>query len=512
MKTPVAYYPALIALYPALAVYAANMSLWSFSEIALPSIVSLGIVAVLWLISGLLTRSSNRGALIASALVACFFLFRTVDAWMGLWGWIFVTVVALTASAWRWKSLILPTRFLNAASVVLIVLSLGTIIQTSYRIQRSVSSNHARTALAATTQSPERLPDVFYIILDGYGRADELERNFGIDNQPFLKKLEDSGFIVCNESYANYCQTEISLASSLNMGYIEDFFQPSKNPIVDRAVLDQSIDESTVAKEFKERGYVYVGITTGFPALEFKSADITLPREQQHMLLSATLIQMTPLRASGRIIMSQFDERRQMLRSGIDALGSLARRGPRPRFVVAHILAPHPPFVFGPNGEEKRPKTQFAYADGSHFFDNGGTGQGYREGYRDQIQWLNKVLIPELDAILEVKPTPIVVLQGDHGSKLKLDQESASRSDLKEVFGNLMAVRVPESMRERIPMNLTPVNLFRILLGRLFGIDLPMLANRSFYSRWTQPLEFADVTDKLGESTNVQEAGPAPRP
>lgn len=511
MKKPIAFHPPLIALYPILAVYAANMSLWSISDIGLPSLVAILTVTGLWLISGVITRSSLRGALIASAMVACFFLFRTLDEWIGFGGWIVATAAMLTVSAWPWKSLNLTTRFLNAASVILIALSLITVIQTNSRIQRSVKRNNSPAKLTSTAQSQESLPDVFYIILDGYGRADELERVFGIDNQPFLSRLEDSGFLVCSDSYANYCQTEISLASSLNMGYIEDFLQPSENATVDRAVLDQRIDESVVAKEFKEQGYLYVGITTGFPALEFKSADITLPREQQHMLLGATLIQMTPLRASGRIVMSQFDERRQMLKGGIEAIGSLSKRGPRPRFVVAHILAPHPPFVFGPNGEEKRPKMQFAYADGSHYFDNGGTEAGYREGYRDQLEWLDKSLLPKLEAILKIKPTPIIILQGDHGSKLRLDQESSSKTDLKEVFANLMAVHVPESMREGIPMNLTPVNLFRILLGRLFGINLPSLPNRSFYSRWTQPMQFTDVTDKLGETTFVQEAA-APRP
>lgn len=512
MKKNIAFHPPLIALYPILAVYAANMSLWSWSELGIPSAIALVSAAFLWLIGGLITRSWAGGALIASSMVASFFLFQTLVEWIGVFGWIVVTTALMALSAWPWRSLTLPTRFLNAASVILMILSLGSIAQTSYRIKRAIAPKDGDARLTSASAAREALPDVYYIVLDGYGRADELDRVLGIDNQPFLKQLEKLGFFVCADSYSNYCQTEISLASSLNMAFIDDFFKPTESSTVDRAVLDQTIDDSAVARQFRANGYVYLGITTGFPALEFNSADITLPSEKQRMLLGATLIQMTPLRASGQIIMSQFDERRELLRAGIDALGSLNKRGSRPRFVVAHILAPHPPFVFGPNGDERRPKMQFAYADGSHYFENGGTERAYRQGYRDQLEWLNVSLLPKLKEILKMEPAPIVILQGDHGSKLGLDQESASKTDLKEAFANLMAVRVPDSMRNALPLNLTPVNLFRILLRRLFGTDLPPLPNRSLYSPWSRPLQFTDVTDKLGETTFVQEPSSVPRP
>ncbi|MBX7133730.1 MAG: LTA synthase family protein [Fimbriimonadaceae bacterium] len=505
LRSVVPIHPPLIAVYPVLAIYSANMSLWSSSELWMPLLVSLISSLGLWSLAALFGRSWLRGALVATGITVCIFLFRDVTETVGLWGWIGASLLTVFLCARTWKGMGLITRFLNATAVILVVLSLASILQTGLRIRERIARS-AKPAIPSTARvTAKSLPDVFYIILDGYGRSDELQRVFGIDNRPFLKQLESLGFIVCTDSYANYVQTEISLASSLNLDYVENLFKSSGTPAVDRASLDRMIDASVVARQFSERGYVFVAVTTGFPALEFQTADITLPAQKHSMLLGATLMQLTPLRESGKLVQSQFDERRKLLKSGIQTLGALSKRGSRPRFVVAHILAPHPPFVFGPNGEERRPNTQYSYADGSHFFANGGTEDAYRSGYRDQLEWLNSSLIPQLEALCKLQPPPILILQGDHGSKLMLDQESATQTDVREAFANLMALKVPEDLRQEVPMNLTPVNIFRILMNAIFDTNSAILPNRSYFSAWSQPMQFTDVTKRLDEQETVQQ-------
>ena len=50
------------------------------------------------------------------------------------------------------------------------------------------------------------------MILDGYTRDDVLDEVYGFDNEPFLAGLEDRGFYVARDSYANYPATYLSLA------------------------------------------------------------------------------------------------------------------------------------------------------------------------------------------------------------------------------------------------------------------------------------------------------------
>ncbi len=77
-------------------------------------------------------------------------------------------------------------------------------------------------------------PDIYYIILDGYGRGDVLKSVYGFDNEKFYNELENRGFFIARKSNANYAQTTLfSLASSLNMEYLEI---PNNDSKVDRKI------------------------------------------------------------------------------------------------------------------------------------------------------------------------------------------------------------------------------------------------------------------------------------
>src|SRR5207244_2209263 len=67
---------------------------------------------------------------------------------------------------------------------------------------------------------PKR-PDVYYIMLEEYAGERTLADQFGYDNRPFMDALSQLGFYVARDSTTNYPRTELSLASSLNMNYLD---------------------------------------------------------------------------------------------------------------------------------------------------------------------------------------------------------------------------------------------------------------------------------------------------
>ena len=71
--------------------------------------------------------------------------------------------------------------------------------------------------------STENLPDIYYIILDGYPRQDALLQYFDFDNQYFIDQLEEIGFSIPTCSQSNFAMTILSLSSSLNMNYAGAF-------------------------------------------------------------------------------------------------------------------------------------------------------------------------------------------------------------------------------------------------------------------------------------------------
>ncbi len=130
------------------------------------------------------------------------------------------------------------TAILNVMSIALIAPSLWTIGANFGHTApngKSLSRQFEEIALShadrpPTGLSPPRhlvaanpdLPDVYYIILDAYGRADRLKQFYGYDNTPFLDALRKRGFYIAQNSRANYDQTCLCLPSSLNMNYLDN--------------------------------------------------------------------------------------------------------------------------------------------------------------------------------------------------------------------------------------------------------------------------------------------------
>jgi len=347
-------------------------------------------------------------------------------------------------------------------------------------------------------------PDIYYIILDGYGRSDALKRVIGFSNDWFIKGLEDRGFYVAKDARSNYCETELSLASSLNLDYLPNLVPDLKSQGENRNVLDKLIDKSGVSTYLRKVGYRYEAMTTGFPAVHPSSADLWLQDTKGISLFAGFLMADTPLPGeSGLGSTSQFVSRRIMLKSAIGNMVDATRGGTQPRFFFVHILAPHPPFVFGPNGEAVKPKSMaYTIVDGNHFYQNGGTPEEYATGYRGQATYLSNLMLDAVDKILKSsKKPPVIIIQGDHGSKLKLDQELVEKTDLNECFPNLNAFFVPPQVREKLYDGITPVNSFRIVFNGLFGDQFPKLQDRSYYSGWSTPFKFIEVTDRIKPAT-----------
>jgi hypothetical protein len=62
----------------------------------------------------------------------------------------------------------------------------------------------------------------------------------------------------------------------------------------------------------------------------------------------------------------------------------------------------------------------------------------------------------------------------------------------------MLAIRFPDGDPGAVVHpSLTPINGFRILLNGALSTRLPLLEDRSYFSRWRRPFEFIDVTDRV---------------
>lgn len=138
-----------------------------------------------------------------------------------------------------------------------------------------------------------------------------------------------------------------------------------------------------------------------------------------------------------------------------------------PRFVFAHILSPHRPYVFGPT-------------------------------YVDEVIGISNRVKTELDEILEESDNPpIIVIQGDHGAPTRPRPISELTDTVaRQRLGILNAYHLPGGGNDLLYPSITPVNTFRLILDYYFGATYDLLEDRSYYYDWENvPYEFADVTD-----------------
>jgi hypothetical protein len=129
-------------------------------------------------------------------------------------------------------------------------------------------------------QLPETLPDVYYLIFDGYSRNDYLQSHWGIDNMAFTEQLEALGFYIADDSVSNYTYTIASISSALNLQYVQDFAAA----VSTRSELAPFVVDSHAAKTFQAMGYQYIVVTSGF--LPYSTiADMTIDVGQSGNLM-----------------------------------------------------------------------------------------------------------------------------------------------------------------------------------------------------------------------------------
>jgi hypothetical protein len=87
------------------------------------------------------------------------------------------------------------------------LLGIGSIILPSITIVKNLEALFPQSGDTKVTDSESirgmdtsQKPDIYYIILDGYGREDVIEEFFDYDNSPFISYLEDLGFYIASVS------------------------------------------------------------------------------------------------------------------------------------------------------------------------------------------------------------------------------------------------------------------------------------------------------------------------
>jgi len=393
-------------------------------------------------------------------------------------------------------------KFMNIFSVLMVIFILLNIGLRQIRTGSNASETKTPTGPyqgAVDLKEKGILPNIYYIILDGYGRSDVLKEIYQFDNSNFLDYLNQKGFYVAEKSRANYAQTLLSLASSLNLRYLgrQDDLNPQTD---DHRPLIRMIQHNQVIRFLKQFGYVSVGFVPNIKELEMLEFDFTIKNRFGLNEFQIALTEITPIYLflnKYTKAYNPFQNHRERTIYLFDHLGKISRRIKSPAFVYAHILIPHPPFVFGPNGEEVPTHMDFSQSlgDGSSFIEAGGSREEYLHNYKNQAVFATKKIQETLDRILSNTTRPaVIILQADHGPGSGLDWRDPAHTNFKERLSILNAYYFPgHTDYPNLYNSVSPVNSLRILFNLYFNTHFELLQDESYFSTWDRPYQFIPV-------------------
>ncbi len=481
------WYVILLSLYPSLALLAHNIFEVSPSKVYRPLIISIAFTLVVSVIAYVFFKNWDKAGIATSLFVVLFFsyghFYNYIQSWeiagfligrhrflLSLWAFLFIFgIIRLSRSASINEKAISFVRQISLILLFFPVFELGTYVFSQWQARQYVNPQ----SVFPTDYVPKKRPDVYFIVLDMYGRSDVLEDVFHYDDEPFLNRLDDMGFFIAQCSRSNYPTTETSLTATLNMNYLPSLDNSFSEADVNLPLLHRFLENNTVFRTFKELGYQTIAFETGYEWSELRSADTFYVHHSgatnsfEELLIRNSLFLV--LDDFGYLDLLNLTSDEKKYSSVMYSLESL-RKIPEmeePTFVVAHIMLPHPPFVFGADGTFDVVPPH--YKEGENYY----TLDDFTLGVQNQTAFIENV-IPGLvlDLLEKSAEPPIIIIQGDHGFRMVPDKE--------QYLANLSAYYFPEPKPD-LNQFITPVNNFRMIFHTYFGADLNNLSDKSFF-------------------------------
>jgi hypothetical protein len=371
-------------------------------------------------------------------------------AWqIPLMGIVFLGLCALVIRSG--KNLFPLRRYLNLVGALTVAGTVGQVVFARHPMPEIPISPQARLPMA-TGQNP---PDIFYILTDAYTSSESLQKFWGYDNSSFNHFLTAQGFHIVKDAHGNATATPRSLSTCLNMNYTQAPVDLSMTAVSD--YYCRIIADAEAPSRLKASGYQITNLsifaTAGEPGF-YSFARMSSPTLGEVLFYKS---------AAGYLNMYRmnlgFGDINLKIFSLLPEIA--AARTDKPRFVYAHLMMPHQPFLFDRNGNRIR--------RGISQSDRG------KDLYLGQLIYENSLLTNAISGILKnSKIPPIIILQGDHGYRFLTD---AHREE--EAATILNALYLPGSKDDWFYPGMTPVNTFRLIFNHYFGGHYPYLPDQS---------------------------------
>ena len=513
LKKPHVIYPFLFAVYPLLSFFSHNIQELKIEIIINPLIIITISGIILYIIISLLLKDKYKAGILVSVFSFFFFSFGHIanllkqeylakfklfeignlfPTWAVL---LIITVFFTVRSNKNFRKI---TSFLNIISIVLVAIPVFH-ISSVYLERKPPMETIKKISPNPVNVSPD-MPDIYYIIVERYPSSRSFKNFYQYDNSEFTAFLEKNGFYIAKDSRANYLITCLSLASSLNMVYLDELIKDIDKESVDNMPLYNLIENSKIAPYLKSKGYKYVHIgSNSAGTIKSDLADFSYTYKESLLLneFSAKFIETTmifPIIQKFSITrdLEYRNAHRVLITDQIINMEKLTKiEGPK--FVFAHLFFTHSPYVFDRSGNAVTEEEE-----NSRYF---------KENFINQLVFANTKYQHLIETILaNSKKDPVIIFQSDEGpyferlwkSHYYFDLHQATDDELREKSWIMNAYHLPGKAKDKLYPSITPVNTFRLIFNLYFGENFPLLPDKTYaHESFNKPYKLFEVTEKV---------------
>lgn len=371
------------------------------------------------------------------------------------------------------KPLVKLTGFFSVMFLALVVFDTCLIIWQVITPKPSKASGIAQsiTPLADTVAKP----DVYLILLDEYMGTAGLQEYYHYDNSAFESFLKQKGFHISPRSRSNYPATVYSMASMLNMRYLDSTERDRSKNFTYKNMLGL-INHNAVAEYFKRFNYsIHNYSPFDFGSIEPHYNYTMMPRDIQLITF-----RMLYARFIGRVVYGEpqdyvdvskitnwFNNKLAAIHEN-QMQGVIASAGKQtPVFTYLHLLMPHKPFMFDSTG-----KVIDIYKTVK-----GNRKPGTDNLYLQYLVYTNRRIMKYLDELFAAtQGKAVIIVMSDHGYR---DANSIPGKFFG--FRNFNAVYLPGRDYHLWYDSVSNVNQFPLLFNTLFGQQIPLKKDSCAY-------------------------------
>ncbi len=479
LKAPYILLFSLFSSYRILYLYASNITKvpfwWAFCFILL---FALFFLCLYWFFK-IVFKDDNKAVIVSLIIVfASNVQFNDLGYIRSYFGLIFYFgIFALTfINSEKFVSFLKP---FSAALIAFCILNGGYNIFSSGLFSKAVKRIIKKPVIVENlefTKNPKR--DIYIILLDAYAGKRTLT-HLGIDNSDFINKLKQKGFVVYENMESNYSATVGSIPSFLNVEYIQNLPYETSGEAVSDAKIFKIAKKADYKIYYINSWPLEMQVEKGIIGA-LKASEGSIIEDVAELFLDKTML--------SRLV--RFEENAKIRRAKrmqelFKYADGIIKDNGKKRFVFAHFLMPHAPYIFDENGEVIMGISADTQISKGFYELN-------KEVYGQFLKFSNKKALEYVDKMFALKrEKPIIIIMGDHGTRtvaFKPYEEkyfNTLKENNKYLFNTFIAYYNPDYDPKYYNNPKSHINFFIDFLNENFGTNLKNTTDKHYFLKKT---------------------------